>query len=200
MHEILGEPIKIGTKIAPNRIVAQPMECNNADGDGNPTDLTFERYRRLAEGRAGILTVEALTIAHESRARKNQLEITEKNAPGLAKLVETIRAIDPDTLIVFQINHSGNISNRNFSRAVSPYPTGDPDVYILTDDDLEEIKDQFVNAARIAHDVGADGIDFKMCHGYLLGQLLRPANTREGRYGGSFENRTRFFVETSKGI
>ena len=200
MLEILAEPIKIGNKTAPNRIIVQPMECNNADADGNPTDLTFERYKKLAEGKAGMLTVEALTIAHESRARKNQLEITERNKVGLKKLVETIRAVDGETLIIFQINHSGNISNGVFSKVVSPYHTGNPEIYVLTDDDLEEIKERFATAARIAREVGADGIDFKMCHGYLLGQLLRPANTRQGRYGGSFENRTRFFVETTQAI
>jgi len=198
--KILADPIQIGNKTAPNRIVAQPMECNNADSDGNPTDLTLHRYEALAEGKPGMLTVEALTIAHESRARRNQLEITERNRAGLKRLVETIRAVNNETLVIFQINHSGAISNGTFSRVVSPYPTGDPTVYVLTDDDLEKIKDQFVTAARIAHEVGADGIDFKMCHGYLLGQLLRPANTREGRYGGSFENRTRFFVETTEAI
>jgi 2,4-dienoyl-CoA reductase-like NADH-dependent reductase (Old Yellow Enzyme family) len=40
---ILGSSIRIGQKIAPNRIVNQPMECNDADESGNPTDLTFDR-------------------------------------------------------------------------------------------------------------------------------------------------------------
>jgi len=162
MTKALAESIKIGNKTAPNRIVAQPMECNNADADGNPTDRTFERYERLAEGRWGMLTVEALTIAYESRARKNQLGITEKNKDGLKKLVETVRAVDDETLLIFQINHSGNISNGTFSKVVSPYPTGDSQVYVLTDEDLETIQGQFVTAARIAHEAGADGIDFKI--------------------------------------
>ena len=77
---ILDSPIKIGEKTAPNRIVNQPMECNDADEVGNPTELTFTRYRKLAEGGAGIIFVEALTITQESRARKNQLGIYEKTA------------------------------------------------------------------------------------------------------------------------
>ena len=56
--------------------------------------------------------------------------------------------------------------------------------------------DQFVEAAKIAHDCGADGIDFKNCHGYLGSQLVRPYNDRKWKYGGSFENRTRLLVET----
>jgi len=76
--EILGLPVRIGKKMAPNRIVNQPMECNDADEEGNPTDLTFQRYRNLSEGGAGMINVEALTVAWESRARKNQLGIFER--------------------------------------------------------------------------------------------------------------------------
>jgi len=56
----------------------------------------------------------------------------------------------------------------------------------------------FLKAALIAPQAGPDRLDFKMCHGYLGGQLLRPANTKEGRFGGSLENRTRFFRETAE--
>ena len=70
--DILGSPVKIGQRIAPNRLVNQPMEGNDADEAGNPTELTFERYRKLAEGGAGIIFLEALTISRGSRARKNQ--------------------------------------------------------------------------------------------------------------------------------
>ena len=49
---------------------------------GHPTDLTFKRYRRLAEGEAGIIVVESLTITYESRSRKNQLKISEETARG----------------------------------------------------------------------------------------------------------------------
>ena len=65
---------------------------------------------------------------------------------------------------------------------------------------MQKIGDWYVQAAKVCQAAGADGIDFKMCHGYFGGQLLRPANTKEGRYGGSWENRTRFFVETAKRI
>jgi 2,4-dienoyl-CoA reductase-like NADH-dependent reductase (Old Yellow Enzyme family) len=60
--------------------------------------------------------------------------------------------------------------------------------------------DQFVQAAKIAHDCGADGVDFKNCHGYLGSQLVRPYNDRKWKYGGSFENRTRFTYEVYERI
>ena len=48
----LSNSIKIGNRTAPNRLVNQPMECNDADASGNPSDLTLERYRNLAIGGA----------------------------------------------------------------------------------------------------------------------------------------------------
>ena len=198
--EMLASPIQIGKRTVPNRIVNQPMECNNGDASGNPSELTSQRYRSLAEGGAGIIMVESLTITYESRARKNQLKISEETASGLETLVKEMREINPKPLIIFQINHSGRVSGASFSKVVSLYPTGDPNIHILTDEEIEDIGDKMVKAAVIAMQVGADGIDFKHCHGYLCGEMLRPANIREDRFGGSFENRTRFFRETTQKI
>ena len=198
--EILSTPIRIGEKIAANRIVYQPMECNDGDAEGHPTELTFKRYRNLAEGGAGVIIVESLTLTYESRARKNQLKISEETAKGLERLVREMRETNPKPLILFQLNHSGRISGSAFSKVVSVYPTGDPAVHILTDEEIEEVGNRFVQAAVLSKQIGADGIDFKHCHGYLCGEILRPANTRPGPYGGSFENRTRFFRETTEKI
>ena len=198
--EILSSPIKIGKKTAPNRIVNQPMECNDGDASGSPTELTLRRYRSLAEGGAGIIVIESLTLAYESRARKNQLKISEENAKGLERLVKEMKEVNGKSLVLFQINHSGKISGAAFSKVVSLYPAGDPSIHLLTEEEIEEIGDKFVKASVIAKQVGADGIDFKHCHGYLCGEMLRPANIRQDRFGGSFENRTRFFRETTERI
>jgi 2,4-dienoyl-CoA reductase-like NADH-dependent reductase (Old Yellow Enzyme family) len=68
-----------------------------------------------------------------------------------------------------------------------------------TDEDLDRLQDAFVSAARLASDAGFDGVDVKACHGYLTSELL-AAFTREGRYGGAFENRSRFLLETTRRI
>jgi 2,4-dienoyl-CoA reductase-like NADH-dependent reductase (Old Yellow Enzyme family) len=195
--EILSSPLKIGNKTAPNRIVNQPMEGNDGDASGNPTELTLRRYRNLAEGGAGIIVIESLTLTYESRARKNQLKISEENAKGLERLVKEMKELNGKSLVLFQINHSGRISGAAFSKVVSLYPTGDPNIHLLTEEEIEGIGEKFVKASVIAKQVGADGIDFKHCHGYLCGEMLRPANIRQDRFGGSFENRTRFFRETT---
>ena len=197
---ILDSPIKIGEKTAPNRIVNQPMECNDADDVGNPTELTFDRYRKLAQGGAGIIIVEALTITQESRARKHQLGIYEKTAPTLERLVKEMRGFNSKSLILFQITHSGQQSGAEFSRLVSVYPLPGQQTHILSEEEIDKIGDEFAQAALIAKQAGADGIDFKQCHGYLCAEMLRPVNTRKDRFGGSFENRTRFFIETMEKI
>ena len=197
---ILNSPIQIGTRIAPNRVVNQPMECNDADEMGNPTELTFERYRKLAQGEAGIIIVEALTITQESRARKNQLGIYEKTAPALERLVKEMRGFNSKSLVLFQITHSGQQSGAGFSQLVSVYPLPGQETHILMEEEIEKIGDDFARASLIAKQVGADGIDFKHCHGYLCAEMLRPANTRKDRFGGAFENRTRFFSDTAEKI
>ena len=197
---MLGSAVKIGKKLAPNRIVNQPMEGNDADEVGNATELTFARYRRLAEGGAGIIFLEALTITQESRARKNQLGIYEQTASSLEKLIKEMRRINPHSLILLQITHSGRQSEANFSRTVAVYAMAGSKAHVLSADEIEKIGNDFARAAAIAKQVGADGIDFKQCHGYLCAEMLRPANTRKDRFGGSFENRTRFFAETVQKI
>jgi len=198
--EILNSPIRIGNRVAPNRIVNQPMEGNDADEKGNPTELTFARYRTLAQGGAGVIVVEALTITQESRARKNQLGQYAETAPALERLVKEMKGINDKPLILFQITHSGQQSGAGFSRLVSVYPLPGQETHILTEEEIEKIGDDFARAALLAKQVGADGIDFKQCHGYLCAEILRPVNTRKDRFGGSFKNRTRFFSETADKI
>ena len=195
--EMISKPIQIGKRTAPNRIVNQPMECNDGDSSGNPTEMTFRRYRNLAEGGAGMIFVESLTISYESRARKNQLKISEENAKDLERLVRGMKQVNPKSLVLFQINHAGRMSQEAFSKVVSIYPTANSNIHVLTEKEIEEIGERFVRGAVIAKQVGADGIDFKHCHGYFCGEMLRPANGRPDRFGGSFENRTRFFKETA---
>ena len=61
--EILLSPIKIGVRDCQNRFFSQPMECNDADVDGNPTDLTYQRYENLFKGEAGLVSLEAVQQA-----------------------------------------------------------------------------------------------------------------------------------------
>jgi 2,4-dienoyl-CoA reductase-like NADH-dependent reductase (Old Yellow Enzyme family) len=190
--EILLSPISIGTRTSQNRIFIQAMECNDADADGNPTDLTYRRYENLFKGEAGLVSLEAITITDKNRSRMNQLFIMPKNQPALTNFVRRMREVNPKPLFIFQLTHSGELSNPEFSKRLSVKPLPGFSADVFSEDDFEKIMADFVLAAKMTYDVGADGIDMKFCHGYLGSQILRPYNDRKWKYGGPWENRRQF--------
>jgi len=191
-RQILLSPIKFGTRTSENRFFIQPMECTDADEEGNPTDLTYTRYENLFKGEAGVVTLEAITITDKNRGRLNQLFIMPRNQEALTKFVSHLKEINPKAIFLFQLTHSGELSNPEFSKrlAVKLLPGFEGDVF--TEDEFDKIMDDYVLAVKIAYDSGADGIDMKFCHGYLGSQILRPYNTRKWKYGGPWENRRQF--------
>ena len=199
-YEKLLEPVKIGPRVAQNRFFVQAMETNMEDPSGNPSEETTQRYCDLAAGEAGLITLEAITVTRESRARDNQLTIMPQNQEPLTKFMDKVHAANPKSLVVFQLTHSGELSNPAFSRRVTPNPLPGYGGDVLTEDDVAHIMDDFVQAAKIAYDAGADGIDLKLCHGYFGSQMIRPYNDRNWKYGGSWENRTRFPYELMERI
>jgi 2,4-dienoyl-CoA reductase-like NADH-dependent reductase (Old Yellow Enzyme family) len=190
--DTLLAPIKIGARTSKNRFFMQAMECNDEDANGNPSQQTIDRYCNLANGEAGMVSLEAVSITRESRSRDNQLMIMEPNRAALKELVAKVKQTNPDVLFVFQLTHSGELSHPEFSRRVTVKPLYGYGGDLLTEDEVDKIMDAFVLAAQIAHDAGADGIDMKLCHGYFGSQVIRPYNDRKWKYGGSWENRSRF--------
>ena len=199
-EDTLFTPVQIGPKTAPNRFTINAMECCDSDAEGNPTEKTYRRYRRLFEGGAGVIVLEAITVTYESRGREYQLSVEPRNEKALTKFVKEMKSINDKSLFFWQLTHSGELSHPDFSRrvCVKPLPGFGGDV--LTDEEVDTIIDQFVLSAKIAHNAGADGVDFKNCHGYLGSQLVRPYNDRDWKYGGSWENRTRFTYEVYERI
>jgi len=200
--------IKIG-----NRIVVQPMEGWDGTADGNPSEQTFERWRKF--GRSGAKLIwggEAVAISHEGRANPNQLVIAEHTRKGLAELRETLIEERRRTtgsaeglVIGLQLTHSGRYCRPN--RRDKPEPKilyrhpildkklGLPSDYpVLTDGEIESVLEKFHDAAKIAEELGFDFVDIKHCHGYLGHEFL-SAHTREGKFGGTLDNRTRFLRE-----
>ena len=190
--DILLSPIKIGTRTSVNRFFIQPMECTDADAEGNPSDLTYQRYENLFKGEAGLVALEAITITDKNRSRLNQLFIMPHNLPALTNFVKRLREVNPKTLFIYQLTHSGELSNPEFSKPLSVKPLPGFKADVFTEDEFEKIMDDFVLAAKITYDSGADGIDMKFCHGYLGSQILRPYNDRKWKYGGKWENRRQF--------
>src|SRR4030066_571561 len=117
--EILLSPIKIGTHTSANRFFMQAMECTDADTEGNPSDLTYQRYENLFRGEAGMVSLEAITITDKNRSRLNQLFIMPQNLPALTKFVKRLREVNPKTIFIYQLTHSGELSNPEFSNRLS---------------------------------------------------------------------------------
>jgi 2,4-dienoyl-CoA reductase-like NADH-dependent reductase (Old Yellow Enzyme family) len=196
----LAEPLTLleggaRTLVAPNRIVYQPMEGNDALPDGSPSPVTHARYRARAGGGAGIDHVEAVGISREGNARGDQLVLDESTRDGFARLVADYRSVNDTSPLLVQLTHSGRFAED----PVTPYPIEGADARLLTDDDMAQVQDDLVRATRLAFECGADGIDFKHCHGYLFGAMLGPANrARPGwSFGGeTIEERARFCTDS----
>ena len=201
--EQLFTPIKIGKRTAPNRFALNAMECCDADENGNPSDATYERYENYFKGQAGVINLEAITIQYDSRSRLNQLSIMPRNIDALRKFVEHLKSINKNNVFVFQLTHSGEISHPGFSERVrvTKEPLyGYENSRLLTEEEVDDIIDKFVQAAKIAHDAGADGVDLKFCHGYLGSQILRPFNKEKWKYGGPWENRRRYAFDLTERV
>jgi 2,4-dienoyl-CoA reductase-like NADH-dependent reductase (Old Yellow Enzyme family) len=175
------------------------MEANDAGPGGGVSERALERYKNLAHGKWGIVFVESLSVTGTFLARDKGLVINKQNLDGFKRLVDEFKKTDPDALLLFQVSHSGSHGG-SFSKTAHVYARNGEDDCFHTEE-LEMARDEFVAGVLLSQQAGADGIDYKLCHGYLGGEILRPANTRTDGWGGSFENRTRFLregIEASK--
>jgi 2,4-dienoyl-CoA reductase-like NADH-dependent reductase (Old Yellow Enzyme family) len=217
----LAQPIsevKINGKTIGNRIAIQPMEGWDGTTTGGTTDDVLRRWRRFGESGAKLIYGgEAMAVRPDGRANPNQLIIVEENKRELSELRDILvrahkeRYGNADNLVIgFQLTHSGRFCKPNDNKRLEPrvayrHPLLDrkfgvtSDAQVFSDDEIEQLVQDYVRAAKIARDVGADFVDIKHCHGYLLHEFL-SACTRPGRYGGSFENRTRILHDIIAGI
>ena len=212
----LLRPLEVGGRRLGNRLAIQPMEGCDATPDGSPDELTVRRYRRFGAGGAKLIWGEAAAVLPEVRANPRQLVIDADHFDGLARLAETCRSAhrsafgtDDDLLLGLQLTHSGRYSVPRPILAqhdpdLDPRTVVDrftetkagPDYPLITDAELDRLQDTYVEAATLAYRAGFDFVDLKSCHRYLLSELL-SAEARPGRYGGPFENRTRFLREVA---
>ena len=195
---MLNQPYQIGKYTIPNRVVFQPMEGCDCNLDGSPSELTIRKYMKFAQGQGGIIWFEANGVCPEGLTGPRQMRLTKDNLDAFKKLVDDVRETAQKTtgtnpLLILQLTHSGR-------QSIDPLTMYDNPVYeavgrggtVVTDDYLDSLPENYCISTRLAEEAGFDGIDIKACHGYLLSEAF-SAYTREGKYGGSFENRTRLY-------
>jgi NADPH2 dehydrogenase len=211
-------PLERGACRFRNRIAVQPMEGWDGNPDGSPSEYTIRRWQRFGNSGASLIWGgEAVAVSNEGRANPNQLVIAPHTYTGLAKLRQSLLDSHRETtggaeqpLLGLQLTHSGRYcrptaQDRPDPKILYRHPILDKrlglatDFPVLTDEQIAGIIEDFLRAARAACELGFDFVDIKHCHGYLGHEFL-SAHTRPGKYGGSFENRTRFLREVVAGI
>jgi 2,4-dienoyl-CoA reductase-like NADH-dependent reductase (Old Yellow Enzyme family) len=214
----LAQPYQLGKRRIGNRFCILPMEGWDGTEDGRASELTGRRWQRFGESGAKLIWGgEAIAVRHDGRANPNQLLSSDQTAASLEQLRKRLVSAhearfgsSDDLLIGLQLTHSGRFARPNRKDRLEPrilyhHPLLDrkfgipPDYPCLTDDEIEQLIEDFVKAAVRARSAGFAFVDIKHCHGYLGHEFL-SATTRAGKYGGSFENRTRFLREVVTGI
>jgi len=210
----LRAPVRVGSKTAPNRVAVLPMEGCDWTEAGSLTELAQRRYLRFAAGGAGLLWWEACAIVPEGRANPLHMMLTAENAEVLAELLEksnhtAIEQTGHKPINILQLTHAGRYSRPEGHKMTPIIPQHDPlldtrvgideNYPVVTDGYLDSLPEHYVKAALLAEKCGFDGVDIKACHRYLMSELLASHN-RSGKYGGSFENRTRLLLEVVRAV
>ena len=214
----LAQPFAYGDRVIGNRFAVLPMEGWDGDTDGLPTEYTIRRWERFGlSGAKFIWGGEAVAVRPDGRANPNQLMILQENVEALTELRQALvrtheenHGRSDDLFIGLQLTHSGRFARPYDKAKLEPrilyrHPLLDAkfgitsDDAIFRDEEIEALIVDFIAAAVRAQTAGYDFVDIKHCHGYLGHEFLTAVD-RPGKYGGSFENRTRFLREIVAGI
>ncbi|SET10685.1 NADH:flavin oxidoreductase [Anaerobranca gottschalkii] len=206
MATVISKPILINGKEIKNRILMPPLVCFNwADDDGFQTVDRQRHYGLRAEGGTGLIIIEAAAVSKEGRLATSQLGIwKDEHIPQFAKIAQ--KCHQEGTKVILQIVHAGMKSVGDKVLVPSPIEennTKDNSTqYIpMTLEDIEKVKEDFINGAIRAKKAGLDGVEIHGAHSYLLNQFTSPLiNKRDDLYGGSMENRFRLPLEIVSAI
>jgi 2,4-dienoyl-CoA reductase-like NADH-dependent reductase (Old Yellow Enzyme family)/thioredoxin reductase len=195
----LFSPIQIGRMRAKNRLLMSAMSINfGVDENNHVTDQLTGYLAERAKGGAGMILVGGGGV-HPTGLELPGLPALWDDAciPSMKKMVGTVKSFD--TCFGMQLMHGGRQSYHD--RKVAPSALPAPAVVKgvpkeLNEEGIAELVAAFGDAARRCRDAGFDFVEVHGAHGYLINQFLAPnSNHRQDRYGGSFENRIRFFLE-----
>ncbi len=214
----LFDPFQLKDVTLRNRIGVSPM-CQYCYTDGFSNDWQLVHLGARATGGAGLIIAEATAV--EPRGRITPYDIglwSDEHIEPLARVTRFIKS--QGAVAGIQIAHAGRkactdkpwLGGKALPRehelwwqSVGPsalaYSESYPVPQALELDEIAAIQGLFVEAARRALQAGFEWLELHGAHGYLINSFYSPlSNQRADRYGGSFENRIRFLVETVQAV
>jgi 2,4-dienoyl-CoA reductase-like NADH-dependent reductase (Old Yellow Enzyme family) len=215
----LFQPFKLKDITLRNRIAVPPM-CQYMAVDGRINDWHLSHYTSMARGGAGLVIAEATAVAPEGRITPGCAGIwSDELAQAFVPVVNAIKSAGAVPGI--QIAHAGRKASANLPwegddhiaegdprgwQTLAPsaiaFGAGLPKVpRAMTLDDIVRVRQNFVDAAKRALEVGFEWLELHFAHGYLAQTFFSShSNHRDDIYGGSLENRSRFLLETLKAV
>lgn len=211
----LLQSYSLGDLKLPNRVIMAPMTRSRATNDDQaPTQLHADYYAQRAT--AGLIITEGSQVSKQAVGYIHTAGIHSKaQVEGWKKVTKSVH--DAGGRIFIQLWHVGRMSHPDFHdgelplapSAINPHeksytPEGFKDTVTPKEMTLEDIKitiNDFKQAAKNAVEAGFDGVEIHSSNGYLFHQFFSSySNKREDDYGGSIENRARFFFETLEAV
>lgn len=213
--EYLFEPVSLGDYRLKNRIAMAPMTRGRAGAERVPNELMAEYYYQRSS--AGLLITEATVISKQGIGWIDSPGIfTEEMVEGWRKVTEKLKPTG--TPIFLQLWHCGRASHSDFHGGELPVsasavklkgdeirtPLGKKPYETpraLTVDEIQAVVNDYRKAAENAKAAGFSGVEVHGANGYLINQFLdSTTNLRDDEYGGSIENRFRFFREVLEAV
>lgn len=218
MSPALFSPLRVGNKVARNRLFVPPMcqyTLENRDGVANYE--TAQHYGALARGGWGAIIVEATAVAPAGRITPWDLGLwNEQQAQALEPIVADIKA--HGALAGIQLSHAGRKASTyrwNQGSGTIPadqggwQPLAPSELALadharpqaLSDPEIEQIIAAFAEAAKVASEIGFDIIQIHGAHGYLLHEFRSAlSNQRSDAWGGSQNARNRMSEQTVQAV
>ena len=212
-HPHLFRPISFRSVTARNRIMLSPM-CQYSAQDGMPNDWHFMHLGARATGGVGIVCTEAVHVSPRARITPHDLGLwNDAQRDALARIVSFVTS--QGAVPAIQLGHAGRkasvgrpwegsipvpAENGGWSTvgpSARPYADGWPAPAALDAAGIQAELDALAQATRRAREAGFQIVELHAAHGYLIHQFYSPlSNQRTDAYGGSFDNRIRFLIES----
>eukprot|EP01083_Nonionella_stella_P094660 265656_1 len=205
----LASPIELPCGLQlPNRLAKAAMTEGLADGLSRPTPELCRLYETWSKGETGLLITGNVQVDRRYLERPGNVCIDGAQSDAQLKLLKQYAASGQkynDSKIFVQLSHAGRqtialVNKSPIAPSAVPLKIV-PKSFIgkstaMTLDDIQDVKQRFINAAKVCKDCGFDGIQVHAAHGYLLSSFMNPiANKRTDAYGGSLDNRCRLLLE-----